>query len=369
MPEAQTNARPDCLQAQIASFGQGVLSGVHVLEFSAIGPVPWGVGLLADMGAEIVRICNPGSDKRVRLPADMSERGRKNVYLDLKDPQDLVEARRLIVEADVLVEGMRPGVMERLTLGPEDCAALNPRLVYARVTGWGQTGPLAEAAGHDINYISLSGALHAMGHAGGPPCLPLNLVGDYGGGGAFLVIGVLGALLKVRSTGGPGMCVDISMLDGAVRQMGTIYERYYRGEWRDERESNLLDGGTPWYRVYRTRDGGYMAVGAIEPKFYEAFVKGLGLDVSVLPERSLFENQIELQQIFTDRFLTRTREEWAAIFDNVDACVTPVLSLAEAPVHPHNLDRGVFVPTPERSFRAGVTPRFSQISSTQVMES
>ena len=332
----------------------GVLSGVKVLEFSALGPVPWCGMLLADMGASVVRVERPGeADAPDRLGA--LKRGRHVVALDLKSPQGRDDALALAARADLLMEGSRPGVMERLGLGPEACHARNPRLVYGRMTGWGQTGPLAQRAGHDINYIALTGALHAIGPAD-RPVPPLNLVGDFGGGGAFLAIGMLAALLECRA-GGRGRVVDAAMVDGAASLMAMVFNRMNLGQWADERSSNALDGGAPWYGVYATSDGKFMAVGANEPQFYARFVQGLGLDESTLPDRADRAQWPELRRRFAAVLATRTRAEWKATFDAVDACVSPVMSLAEAPLHPHLAARATFAghdgkPVPS------VAPRF-----------
>ncbi|NYT64690.1 CoA transferase [Alcaligenaceae bacterium] len=332
--------------ANTAFNGSDLLSGVKILEFSAIGPVPWGVSLLVDLGATVTRICRPPvaqDTNQSSKPADaMSERGRHDVFLDLKSQADRELALKLVQEHDVLIEGMRPGVMERLGLSPAQCAKVHPALVYARVTGWGQEGPLALRAGHDINYIALSGALHAIGPKDGPPTIPLNLVGDYGGGGAFMLIGILGGLLKARATG-QGSVLDIAMIDGAARQMGLAYERLGIGQWVDKRGSNMLDGGSPWYSVYQTRCGGFMAVGAIEQQFYDELLIGLELDPQTLPDRHDQTHWDALRQVFSTQFLTRSRAEWAEIFDPKDACVSPVLSISEAPDHPHNQARNAFV--------------------------
>ncbi len=352
---------PDSDAGLMTSEGH-VLEGVRVLEISAIGPVPWGVNLLVDMGATVTRICRPPTGKEPIKPQDaISERGRNDVYIDLKSDEGRAQAQQLIKSHEVLIEGMRPGVMERLGLAPADCQAVNPGLVYARVTGWGQEGPLAQRAGHDINYIALSGALHAIGPQDGPPTIPLNLVGDYGGGGAFMIIGVLGALLRARTTG-RGSVIDIAMLDGAARQMGLVYERFGQGIWADKRGSNPLDGGAPWYAVYPAQCGGHMAVGAIEPPFYQQFIEGLGLDEASLPAREDRDNWPALREQFAERFLTRTRGQWAEIFDPLDACVSPVLSVEEAPRHPHNQAREAFLRTANGAFQPGPAPRFGPLA-------
>ena len=341
----------------------GVLAGFRVIEIAAIGPVPWCCMLLADMGAEIIRIdrVKAGDASAAALPAEPMQRGRRSIALDLKRAEDVERLLALIADADALVEGMRPGVMERLGLAPAVCLARNPRLVYGRMTGWGQSGPLATRAGHDINYIALTGALHAIGRAGEAPVPPLNLVGDYGGGGAFLAIGVLAALLHAGRSGG-GQVVDAAMIDGAATLMALPYERHASGDWHDERGANQLDGGAPWYGVYATADGRHVAVGAIEPQFYAELLRGLGLDPAALPERADRANWPALRVMFAQRFGTRTRDAWAAVFESMDACVSPVLSLAEAPKHPHNLAREVFVETRGGQLPAPA-PRFSATPS------
>lgn len=317
-----------------------VLAGLRIVEFAAIGPVPWCSMLLADLGASVVRIERPGSaTERDTLGA--VRRGRRLVELDLKSVEGRLAAQQLQERADVLLEGSRPGVMERLGLGPQECLALNPRLVYGRMTGWGQTGPLAQRAGHDINYIALTGALHAIGTAD-KPIPPLNLVGDFGGGGAFLAIGVLAALWQARATG-RGKVVDAAMVDGSAVLMAMIFSRMAMGQWKDQRASNALDGGAPWYDTYRTLDGSFVAVGALEPQFYEELVQGLGL-TGKLPERQHASHWPEIRRRFTEAFASRTRQQWVEHFASSDACVTPVLSLSESMEHPHMRARSAFVP-------------------------
>jgi alpha-methylacyl-CoA racemase len=316
----------------------GVLSGLRVLEFAAIGPVPWTGMLLADMGASVVRIERPGSEAE-RDTLGAVRRGRLRVEQDLKSPEGKEAARKLIEKADVLLEGLRPGVMERLGLGPEEALACNPRLVYGRMTGWGQQGPMSQQAGHDINYIALSGALHAIGTAD-KPVPPLNLVGDFGGGGAFLLIGLLAALWQVKASG-RGQVVDAAMVDGSAALMAMIYSRLLLGQWRDARASNALDGGVPWYDTYRTADGKFMAVGALEPQFYDELVQRLGL-AEIMPDRNDPSNWGEIRRRLAGAFGARTRDDWASHFAGSDACVSPVLSLAEAPHDPHLASRGTF---------------------------
>ena len=312
-----------------------VLAGVRVLELAAIGPVPWAAMLLADMGADVLRIDRPGVDDRP-MP---TTRGRTAVQLDLKTAEGMRAAHALVRGADVLLEGMRPGALERLGLAPATCLQLNPALVMGRMTGWGQAGPLADRAGHDINCIALNGVLHSIGRD--KPVPPLNLVADYGGGAAFLLIGVLAALLSARATG-QGQVVDAAMVDGSASLMTLAYERLMLGRWRDERGVNSLDGGAPWYDVYETYDGRYMAVGCNEPQFYRVFLTTLGLEPEKVPDRANRAHWPALRALFARCFAERTREEWTALFEPTDACVTPVLSMTEAPGHPHNVARGTF---------------------------
>jgi alpha-methylacyl-CoA racemase len=344
----------------------GVLSGIRVLEFEAIGPGPFGAMLLADMGADVLRIDRPLppqdlGPKTNGKRADVTGRGRRSVTLDLKQPQAAEAALDLMSRADVVIEGFRPGTMERLGLGPQAALARNPRLVYGRMTGWGQTGPLAERAGHDLNYIALSGVLSGIGRADGPPVPPLNLVGDYGGGGMLLALGVVAALFNVQR-GGVGQVVDAAMIEGAAQLGSVIWGLLASGNWREERASNLLDGGTPWYDSYRTQDGGYMSVGAVEARFYAELLSKLGLADAGLPAQHDRSGWPVLRERFAAAFLTRTRDEWCAVFEGSDACVAPVLSFSEAPAHPQHRARGSFVEV------AGVVqpapaPRFSATPS------
>ncbi|RZT92271.1 alpha-methylacyl-CoA racemase [Advenella incenata] len=333
---------------------KSVLAGVRIVEFSAIGPVPWAAMVLADMGADVVRIVKEGTKHDTAML-----RGRRVLQVDLKTECGVNDAKQVIQRADILLEGMRPKVMERLGLGPSVCFQLNPKLVYGRMTGWGQSGPLAQTAGHDINYIALTGALHAIGRE--KPVPPLNLIGDYGGGATFLLIGVLAAFAKVRA-GGEGQVVDAAMVDGAALLMALQYERLASGEWRDQRESNVLDGGAPWYDVYETLDGKYIALGAIEPQFYQELLNGLGLSASELPDRKCRENWPVLRRIFADRIMSRTRQDWESCFAGTDACVSPVLSMKEAPEHPHNAARSIFEQC-KGAYVPMVAPRFSSMEN------
>ena len=325
------------------------LSGVRVIEMAGIGPGPFCGMLLADMGADVLRIERPGSAPRA---GDVTARGKRTLALDLKDPGAVAELLGLLQNADALIEGFRPGVMERLGLGPAECHARNPRLVYGRMTGWGQDGPLAQAAGHDINYIAITGALDAIGPAESP-VPPLNLVGDYGGGGMLLAMGICAAL-----RGGQGCVVDAAMSDGAALLMAPIYGMRAAGRWPAPRGGNLLDGGAPFYGTYRCADGKFLAVGPIEPQFFALFVQGLGLAEADFAGRNDPAHWPALRARIAAVLLTRTRDEWAAAF-HPDACVAPVLSMAEAPDHPHNQARGTF------SERDGVVqpapaPRFTR---------
>ena len=322
----------------------GPLAGLRIIEIDGLGPVTFAGMVLADMGAEVVRLTRGGNAPAAvfdDVGGEVLHRGRTAVPVDLKSPEDRDKVLALIESADALIEGFRPGVMERLGLGPEVCAARNPRLVYGRVTGWGQTGPMADQVGHDINYIALSGALHPMGAADRPPSPPLNLVGDYGGGAMMLVSGVLAALLEAKTTG-RGRVVDAAMTDGSALLTSLFHALRARGLWSDRRGANLLDGGAPFYRCYACRDGGFVAVGALEPRFYAALIQGLGLTPDEAPQFDR-ENWPALQARFAALFAARDRDDWAARFAGTEACVTPVLTLGEAADHPHNRARGTFV--------------------------
>ena len=317
------------------------LDGVVILEFDAIGPVPFAAMMLGDMGATIIRIARPVRAASVSADGPVLGRGRRIVDLDLKSADGRSQALALVATADALLEGARPGVMERLGLGPAACHAVNPRLVYGRMTGWGQAGPLAQDAGHDINYLALTGALHAIGPAD-RPVPPLNLVGDYGGGAMMLALGVVAGVLAARG-GGQGRTVDAAMTDGAAVLSTLFYTLAAAGQWTDRREANLLDGGAPFYRCYACADGRHVAVGAIEPPFFAALVHGLGLDDAVCRTQHDRSRWPAIAAAFETAFATRTRDAWAAHFSGTDACVTPVLDLAEAPHHPHNAARSTFV--------------------------
>ena len=320
----------------------GPLSGVRVIEIASLAPAPFGCMIFSDLGADVLRVerpesCGPGMPP----PRDPLVRGRRSVGLNLKDPEGVRLLLRLAERADVLVEGFRPGVAERLGFGPEVCARANPRLVFARMTGWGQQGPLAPTAGHDIDYIAVSGALHGIGRPGERPVPPLNLVGDFGGGGMLLAVGVLAALVE-RGRSGLGQVVDAAMVDGSALLDAFLYGMIARGLWRTERGTNLLDGGAPFYDTYEAAGGGYLAVGALEPQFYAELLAGLGLDGADLPGQLDQAGWPVLRERFAAVFATKTRDEWAEIFAGRDACVAPVLTPEEAPGHPHNAARGTF---------------------------
>jgi len=318
----------------------GPLKGVRVVEFAGIGPGPFAAMLLSDMGAEVIRIDRKGG--RSPSKAEVTYRGRKAVALDMKKPEGVEAALELIDKADALIEGFRPGVMERLGVGPKVCLKRNPRLVYGRMTGWGQTGPLANAAGHDINYIALTGALHGIGHAGDKPVPPLNLVGDFGGGALYLAFGVVCGLLEARSSG-KGQIVDTAMTDGAASLMAMFYGMTAMGMWRDERGANLLDGAAHFYDTYETKDGKFVALGSIEPQFYKELMEKAEISDPAFAAQMDRTAWPSLKDKLAAVIKTKTRDEWDALMLGSDVCYAPVLSLAEAPKHPHNVARETFV--------------------------
>ncbi len=336
---------------------QGPLTGVRIVELAGLGPAPHACMVLADLGADVLRIDRPGGSIGLSSP-DLLTRSRRSVAVDLKHPAGPETVLRLVERADVLVEGLRPGVTERLGVGPEVCLARNPRLVYGRMTGWGQDGPLAPRAGHDLNYLAVSGVLSAIGEPGRKPVPPLNLVGDFGGGSMLLVVGVLAALLE-RGASGHGQVVDAAMVDGASTLMAMTWALRGAGSWSDERGSNLLDGGAPFYDTYRCADGGYLAVGAIEPQFWAIVVDVLGLDD--VPDQLDVGRWPELRRRVAAVIATRDRDEWAAMFAPLDACVSPVLTMGEAMRHPHMAARNTIVdvdgvPQPAAAPRLSRTP-------------
>ena len=323
--------------------GTGPLHGVKVIEIASLAPAPFGCMVLADLGADVLRIDRPDRSGRQQLPpVDPLARSRRSIRLDLKNPAAVDVLLRLVAEADVLVEAFRPGVAERLGFAPEVCAERNPRLVYARMTGWGQDGPLAATAGHDIDYIGVSGSLEPIGREGERPIPPLNLLGDFGGGGMLLVVGVLAALLE-RERSGLGQVIDVAMVDGSALLGSFLYGLLAAGAWQEGRGRNVLDGGAPFYDTYTTADGRFMAVGALEPKFYGELLARLGLDEAGLPAQYDRSGWPELRARFTEAFAGRTQAQWVEAFEGSDACVAPVVSPRDAPAHPHNAARGTFV--------------------------
>jgi alpha-methylacyl-CoA racemase len=335
----------------------GPLTGVRIVEFAGIGPGPFACMMLADMGAEVVTLDRVGAGKNMKSVAG---RGRKVIELDLKDKAAVAQVLELLANADALIEGFRPGVMERLGLGPDVVQARNPRLVYGRMTGWGQEGPLAQAAGHDINYISVTGALAAIGTRE-KPVPPLNLVGDFGGGALYLVVGVLAALVEA-SKSGKGQVVDAAMCDGAASLMSMFFDMTAVGRWTEERESNFLDGGAHFYGVYECACGNFISIGSIEPQFYALLRQHAGLSDADFDQQMVRKAWPGLRQKLADVFKTKTREEWCKIMEGTDVCFAPVLTMSEAPNHPHMAARNIFVS------RHGITqpapaPRFSRTPS------
>jgi alpha-methylacyl-CoA racemase len=341
----------------------GPLQGIRVVEIESLAPAPFGCMVLSDLGAEVLRVGRLGQASHpVVQPTDPLARGRRSIGLNLKDPGGIAVLLRLIGAADALVEGFRPGVAERLGFGPDVCLEHNPRLVYARMTGWGQDGPLATTAGHDIDYIAVAGTLDPIGRAGEPPLAPLNLVGDFGGGGMLLAVGVLAALLE-RERSGRGQMVDAAMVDGSALLASFIHGLRAAGAWQDQRGSNVLDSGAPFYDTYQTADGRFVAVGAIEPQFYAELLSRLGLDPAGLPGQYDRSGWPGLRATLASVFAGRTQAEWVKVFEGSDACVAPVLGMGEAPDHPHNAARGTFIdvggvrqPAP--------APRFSRTPSS-----
>jgi alpha-methylacyl-CoA racemase len=340
----------------------GPLTGVRILEIAGIGPGPFAAMMLADMGADIIRVDRAqsvmGGDPSAP-PSDVLNRGRRSIGIDLKNPDGVATLLDLVESADALIEGFRPGVAERLGFGPDVCLARNPKLVFGRMTGWGQTGPYAQAAGHDINYIALAGALEPLGRAGEKPMPPLNLVGDFGGGGMLLAFGLVCALLEAKSSG-QGQVVDAAMVDGAAVLMTMFHAFSAMGIWEPERGTNLLDTGAYFYEVYETSDGKYVSIGSIEPQFYAELMRLTGLDADdTMPRQQDRTQWPALKERFTELFKTKTRDEWCEIMEHSDVCFAPVLSLAEAPRHPHNVERGTFV---ERNgvVQPAPAPRFSR---------
>jgi len=359
-------------------MASGPLVGVKIVEFAGIGPGPFCGMLLADLGADVVRIDRAESAGRGH--PDLANRGKRSIAVDLKKPEGVEAALSLIEKADGLLEGFRPGVMERLGVGPDVALKRNPRLVYGRMTGWGQTGPWSQMAGHDIDYIALTGALHTMGRKDEPPAPPLNLVGDFGGGALYLAFGLLAGIIEAKSSG-KGQVVDCAMIDGAASLMTMFFNMKAVGMWSAERDSNLLDGGAHFYDTYTCADGKWLAVGSIEPQFHAELVKGLGLPADTFGMYMDRAKWPEFSQRIADVVKTKTRDEWMKVFDGTDACVAPVLSMDEAPKHPHNAERKTFV-EPFGVVQPNAAPRFSRTAgavngapamagkhSTEVLES
>jgi alpha-methylacyl-CoA racemase len=344
--------------------GTGPLKGLKVVEIAGIGPSPHACMILADLGADVIRVERPGGQMFAGGSHDLLNRGRPSVALNLKDPDAVATVLDLVERADVLVEGMRPGVAERLGFGPEQCHERNPRLVYGRMTGWGQEGPWAQAAGHDMNYIAITGTLHGLGQVKDKPQFPTNLVGDFGGGSTYLVIGILAALLEAK-TSGQGQVVDAAIVDGTANLNAMTAAFLAGGGFKEERAANLLDGGAPFYDIYETADGEHMSVGALEPQFYDLFVELLGIKDQAPDSFGRFDpdQAEELRKLVATRFKEKTRDEWGAVFDGTDACVAPILRMSEAPEHPHIKGRQVFVDH-EGIVQPQPAPRFSRTGAT-----
>jgi alpha-methylacyl-CoA racemase len=336
----------------------GPLRGVRVVELAGIGPGPHACMVMADLGADVIRIERPGATHLGGDDGDLLNRGRPSVALDLKHPRAVRTVLELVQDADVLVEGFRPGVSERLGLGPEDCLAVNPRLVYGRMTGWGQDGPLSQSAGHDINYIAVAGSLFGLGQDPHRPHFPANLLGDFGSGSTYLVIGVLAALLESRLSG-TGQVVDAAIVDGAAHLGAMRWGHLSVGLDREARAANLLDGGVPYYDVYETAEGRHLAVGALEPQFFATFVSLLGVE-DECPGQDETERHDEMRQLFAGRIRERTMAEWVTLFEGTDACVAPVLLPSEAAVHPHLTARGTLLPRETGGYDPAPAPRFSR---------
>ncbi|MFM9942203.1 MAG: CaiB/BaiF CoA transferase family protein [Hyphomicrobiaceae bacterium] len=342
----------------------GTLTGVKVVEFAGIGPGPFACMMLADMGAEVIRIDRAaGVGKEPRPPATATTlRGRRNLALDLKQPAAVETALALCAKADMVIEGFRPGVMERLGLGPDVMLKRNPKLVYGRMTGWGQDGPIAKTPGHDINYIALTGALATIGTKAGGPVLPLNLVGDYGGGALYMVVGVLAAYIEAQRSG-KGQVVDTSMVEGAASLMTPTYGALAAGQWIEERESNRLDGGCHHYNVYLTKDGKHISIGSNEPQFYEVLLATVGLTQEKLPAQADRAHWPAMRERMAAIFKTKTRAEWTEIMEQKEICFAPVLNMSEAPLHPQNKARGSFVEV-DGVLQPGPAPKFSRTGSS-----
>jgi alpha-methylacyl-CoA racemase len=341
--------------------GTGPLRGVKVVEIAGIGPSPHACMILADLGADVIRVERPGGQALAGGAGNLLNRGRPSVALNLKEPEAIATIKSLVKDADVLVEGMRPGVAERLGIGPDDLGRINERLVYGRMTGWGQTGPLAHAAGHDMNYIAITGSLFGLGQDKTKPHFPTNLLGDFGGGSTYLVIGILAALLEAR-TSGRGQVVDAAIVDGTAHLNAMTAAFVGSGTFTEERATNLLDGGAPFYDLYETSDGRHMSVGALEPQFWEALITLLGVK-DVVPGQYDFDRYDEMRQLFAETFRTRTQAEWVELFEGTDACVAGIIPISEAAEHPHLRARGTFV-NQDDLLQPAPAPRFSRTEAS-----
>lgn len=341
----------------------GPLEGLKVVEMAGLGPCPLAGQLLGDLGADVILIDRKAGKAD---PSNINNRSKRSIALNLKSKEGLVLACKLIETADILIEGFRPGVMEGLGLGPSDCHGFNPGLIFGRMTGWGQEGPLAKTAGHDINYLALTGALHAIGKSGEPPVPPLNLVADYGGGTMFLLLGILSALYE-RQKSGLGQVVDAAMVDGVPALMGLTHMMFARNHWSNERESNMLDGGAPFYRCYETSDGKYLSVGPLEPKFFSQLLVRIGLDLEDLTTQYEREKWPDRHLRYEGIFKSKTQDEWVAIFEGSDACVAPVLNFDEVAAHPHNQARQIFQ-TKNDVLQAAPAPRFDRTPAPEISD-
>jgi alpha-methylacyl-CoA racemase len=342
----------------------GPLDGFRIIEMGGIGPAPFAGALLGDLGADVLRIdriAKPGSEPELPVRFDFYNRNKRSVALDLKQPPAIATVLKLVAQADALIEGFRPCVMERLGLGPDMCHAVNPRLVYARMTGWGQEGPMAQEAGHDINYLALTGALHCLGDADRPPAPPLNLVADLGGGALYLTVGLLAAAMEARRSG-QGQTIDVAMIDGVTHLMSAFQAFRQQGSWTKQRANNIVDGGAPFYRCYATRDGKFIAVGAIEPHFYANLLEVMGLSGEGLPAQNDRSAWPQMRERFAKIFAGRTRDEWVAAATGHDACLAPVLTMDEAPAHPQMTARNVYAVF-DGVRHPGPAPRFSRTPS------
>lgn len=343
----------------------GPLKGLKVIEIAGVGPGPFAAMMLADMGAEVIRVERPGGTGLTpSRQHDFLGRGRRCIAVDLKKPEGVKTVLKLIESAEALIEGFRPGVMEKLGLGPEVCEKINSKLVYGRMTGWGQDGPLAQHSGHDINYISITGALGAIGNKGEKPAIPGNLVGDFGGGGMFMAYGIVCGVLEARVSG-KGQVVDCSMVEGAAALMTTLYASQQLGFWKEERGTNIFDSGSHFYNTYETSDGGHVSVGPFEAKFYAQLLSKLGIEEEGLPHQMDNNHWESMSKKFADIFITKTRDQWCEVFEGSDACFTPVLKISEAYDHPHNVARGTFVEY-DGVIHPRPTPRFSRTDNSQI---